>query len=177
MSLKPRLIEFNYPQISNISKSQYDGVRQPNRIIAASLMLKTQIFRVRCARDHVYAIICNCDGELRDHEQRPPLILGSATRLSRISLVIRARETCDHSTRYGYPRSESFWFYRLAECRSIRHRDGVLYAATNHKFDSRWPSRVFAGQRSAIDDKFCLSHRTSESMKFILGVRLYPRWK
>lgn len=76
-------------------------VRQPYRIIVASLMLKTRISRMWCARDHVYDIICNCDGELRDHEQRPPLILGSATRLSRISVVIRARETCDRSIRNG----------------------------------------------------------------------------
>lgn len=75
-----------------------------------------------------------------------------------------------------YPQSESFWFYRLAEYRSIRHRDGVLCAATNRKFDSRWRA-CSQGNEARSTDKFCLSRRTSEFIKFILGVRLYPRWK
>lgn len=40
-----------------------------------------------------------CNKDLRDHEQRPPLILGNVARLLRISTVIRARGTCNHFTR------------------------------------------------------------------------------
>lgn len=81
---------------------------QENYCRIATLMLKTWISRVRYAQDHVHTIICSCDGELRDHEQRPPLVLGSAARLSRISAVIRARETVLYATMV-YPRSESFF--------------------------------------------------------------------
>lgn len=129
-----RLAKSNFQFSANMKTFQnLDMMESINLAEFAMLMLKTRISRMRYARDHVHAIICSCDEELRDHEQRPPLILGSAARLSRISAVIRARETVLYNV--VYPTwSESFWFYQFAECRSILYRIGVLCATTNRKF-------------------------------------------
>lgn len=150
---------------------------QQNYCRIAMLMLKTRISRVQYARDHVvHAVICSCDGELRDHEQRPPLILGSPPRdcheLARLS--VRARP---FYTTWFTRTLNRFDFTGSSNVGQFGIRTGVLCATTNRKFDSHSRSLAFAEQRSAIDDKFCLSRRTGEFIKFILGVRLYSRWK
>lgn len=94
-------------------------------------MLKTRISRVQHARDHVHAIIYSCDGELRDHEQRPPLILGSAARSSRISTITRARETVLHDVvwnRFDFTGSSNVGQFGIGPGRFVPHNSIRVHA-------------------------------------------------